>query len=182
MARIRKESRDKLKQLVQDSLKQNHFYEALSDMVCPLDPALHCRRIHVDKCKTMDSKMRPLWTVFENGDPIGSDIYFIFKHGDDLRQDMLTLQMIRIMDRLWKQSGLDLRMNPYGCISTGNRSGLIEVVLNGDTVANILREKGGSKMTSCLKKGSLYAWLKGNYFNFFQNSDLVKVFLKFEFG
>jgi hypothetical protein len=57
----------------------------------------------------MDSKMRPLWIVFENDDPYGDDIYIIFKNGDDLRQDMLTLQMIRIMDKLWKNEGLDLR-------------------------------------------------------------------------
>jgi hypothetical protein len=57
----------------------------------------------------MDSKMRPLWIVFENDDPYGDDIYMIFKNGDDLRQDMLTLQMIRIMDKLWKNEGLDLR-------------------------------------------------------------------------
>ena len=57
----------------------------------------------------MDSKMRPLWIVFENDDPYGDDVYLIFKNGDDLRQDMLTLQMIRIMDKLWKKEGLDLR-------------------------------------------------------------------------
>lgn len=53
--------------------------------------------------------MRPLWIVFQNSDKLGHDIYLIFKNGDDLRQDMLTLQMLRIMDRIWKREGLDLR-------------------------------------------------------------------------
>lgn len=161
MARQKKENRERLKLIVQDSLRQNHFQEALSDLLCPLDPALRCSRIRVEKCKTMDSKMKPLWAVFENDDTSGSDIYFIFKNGDDLRQDMLTLQIIRIMDRLWKEAGLDLRMNPYGCISTGNRVGLIEVVLNADTIANIQKEKGTTKVTATFEKGSLLAWLKG---------------------
>ena len=33
-----------------------------------------------------------------------------FQVGDDLRQDMLTLQMIRVMDRLWLKGSLDLRI------------------------------------------------------------------------
>lgn len=94
MARQRKEGRERLKLLVQESLRQNHCSEALSNVLCPLDPALHCRRLIVERCKTMDSKMKPLWAVFENDDQSGGDIYFIFKHGDDLRQDMLTLQMV----------------------------------------------------------------------------------------
>lgn len=57
----------------------------------------------------MDSKARPLWLVFENEDVFGEDIHIIFKNGDDLRQDMLTLQMLRIMDNLWKLHGLDFR-------------------------------------------------------------------------
>ena len=96
MARQRRENRDKLKLIVQESLKQNHCFEALSDVLCPLDPALHCKAVNVAKCKTMDSKMKPLWVLFENDDSYGNDINFIFKNGDDLRQDMLTLQMIRI--------------------------------------------------------------------------------------
>lgn len=95
--------------------------------------------------------MRPLWLVFENADPFGDDIYLILKHGDDLRQDMLTLQMLRIMDKLWKKEGLDLRMNPYGCISTENRVGMIEVVLNAETIANIQKEKGTFSATAAFR-------------------------------
>lgn len=103
--------------------------------------------------------MRPLWIVFENADMHGDDIYIILKNGDDLRQDMLTLQMIRIMDKLWKNEGLDLRMSPYGCISTEHRVGMIEIVLNAETIANIQKEKA-MVVTSAFRKGSLLAWLK----------------------
>lgn len=47
------------------------------------------------------------------------------------------------------------RMNPYQCISTDNRVGMIEVVLNAETIANIQKEKGMFSATSAFKKGSL---------------------------
>jgi len=47
------------------------------------------------------------------------------------------------------------RMNPYGCISTEHRIGLIEVVLNAETIANIQKEKGMFSATSAFRKGSL---------------------------
>lgn len=73
---------------------------------------------------------------------------------------MLTLQMISIMDKLWKKEGLDLRMSPYRCISLEHKVGLIEVVLNADTIANIQKEFSKSRAMSAFKKGSLLAWLK----------------------
>ena len=38
----------------------------------------------------------------------------------DLRQDMLTLQVIRIMDSIWQSEGMDLRMVPYNVLATGH--------------------------------------------------------------
>lgn len=155
-----RKDKEKAKNFLQETLSEPHCFEALSCVQSPLDPSFRCKRVRMEKCRVMDSKMRPLWVVFENDDVYGDDIYIIFKYGDDLRQDMLTLQMIRIMDRLWKNEGLDLRMNPYGCISTDNRVGLIEVVLNAETIANIQKEKGMFSATSAFRKGSLLAWLK----------------------
>ena len=34
-----------------------------------------------------------------------NDIRIMFKKGDDLRQDRLTLQLLAVMDRLWKEAG-----------------------------------------------------------------------------
>ncbi|XP_066998274.1 phosphatidylinositol 4,5-bisphosphate 3-kinase catalytic subunit delta isoform [Anabrus simplex] len=161
MVRQRKD-KEKARAYLQDQLEQKYVSDAISRVLSPLDPSYRCKRIRADKCRVMDSKMRPLWLVFENDDPYGDDIYIIFKNGDDLRQDMLTLQMLRIMDKLWKNEGLDLRMNPYGCISTEHRVGLIEVVLNAETIANIQKEKGMFSATAAFRKGSLLAWLKDN--------------------
>lgn len=44
----------------------------------------------VEKCKFMDSKMKPLWLVFGNGDVYGEDIYLIFKNGDGGRRFSVT--------------------------------------------------------------------------------------------
>ncbi|XP_071445759.1 phosphatidylinositol 4,5-bisphosphate 3-kinase catalytic subunit delta isoform [Hetaerina americana] len=156
----RGEGKEKTKAFLQEYLTQPHCMEAFSNVLCPLDPSFRCKKIKPEKCKVMDSKKRPLWIVFENDDQHADDIYVIFKNGDDLRQDMLTLQMIRIMDKLWKNEGLDLRMNPYGCISTDHRLGMIEVVLHAETIANIQKEKGKFSATSAFKKGSLLTWLK----------------------
>ncbi|XP_043477506.1 phosphatidylinositol 4,5-bisphosphate 3-kinase catalytic subunit delta isoform [Leptopilina heterotoma] len=158
--KLRGKDRKAVLQAFQDFIQEPHCQDTLLNVLNPLDPVFKWNRIKIEKCRVMDSKRRPLWLVFENIDPFGDDIYLILKYGDDLRQDMLTLQMLRIMDKLWKREGLDLRMNPYGCISTENRMGLIEVVHNAETIANIQKVKGIFSATAAFKRGSLLAWLK----------------------
>lgn len=46
-------------------------------------------------------------------------------------------------------------MNPYNCISLADRAGMIEVVLNAETIANIQKDKGVFSATSPFRKGSI---------------------------
>ncbi|ETO25501.1 Phosphatidylinositol 3- and 4-kinase family protein, partial [Reticulomyxa filosa] len=70
------------------------------------------------------------------------DAQVLFKSGDDLRQDILTLQMLYIMDELWLRKNLDLRMKPYGVIATAENVGLVELILNCKTANDIHTDAG----------------------------------------
>ncbi|XP_070260136.1 phosphatidylinositol 4,5-bisphosphate 3-kinase catalytic subunit delta isoform isoform X2 [Myotis yumanensis] len=156
-----KSPKPQTKELMHLCMRQETYLEALSHLQSPLDPRILLAEVCVEQCTFMDSKMKPLWVMYSNEEAGGDgSVGIIFKNGDDLRQDMLTLQMIQLMDILWKQEGLDLRMTPYGCLSTGDRTGLIEVVLHSDTIANIQLNKSNMAATAAFNKDALLNWLK----------------------
>ncbi|XP_044523653.1 phosphatidylinositol 4,5-bisphosphate 3-kinase catalytic subunit delta isoform [Gracilinanus agilis] len=158
-----KTTKPQTKELMHVCMRQETYLEALSNVQSPLNPSTLLSEVCVEQCTFMDSKMKPLWIVYSNEEAGGgadSHVGIIFKNGDDLRQDMLTLQMIQLMDVLWKQEGLDLRMTPYGCLSTGDRTGLIEVVSHSDTIANIQLNKSNMAATAAFNKDALLNWLK----------------------
>ncbi|XP_056329226.1 phosphatidylinositol 4,5-bisphosphate 3-kinase catalytic subunit beta isoform [Danio aesculapii] len=149
-----------LKEAMMSCLRQTGFIETLSDLHSPLDPNILLAGVSVEKCKYMDSKMKPLWIVYNNKLLGGDTVGIIFKNGDDLRQDMLTLQILRLMDLLWKEANLDLRIVPYGCLATGDHSGLIEVVSSADTIANIQKTSSNMAAAAAFNKDALLNWLK----------------------
>ncbi|EQC35065.1 hypothetical protein, variant [Saprolegnia diclina VS20] len=108
----------------------------------PIDPRVEVGKLIVSKCKVMSSAKLPLYLVFENAEAGGDPITVIFKSGDDVRQDSLTLQLIRVMDELWRERGLDLAMEPYKCVATGPMTGILQVVLNSITTADIHKRIG----------------------------------------
>jgi hypothetical protein len=148
---------ERLAQLRGDLQRVSDTLLAREPIDSTLDPRTRLGALRVDKCKYMDSKKLPLWLVFTNASG-GDDVYIIFKAGDDLRQDMLTLQMIRLMDKLWSGDNLDLQMSPYGCVATGDEIGMIEVVLNSETTAKITAAAGG--VTAAFRSDPLLKWME----------------------
>ena len=85
--------------------------------------------------------------------------YAIYKVGDDLRQDQLTLQMIRVMDKLWLKDGLDMKMITFKCVPTGDKQGLVEMVTEAKTLKDI-QVSGGRGVTGSFKDTPVADWLK----------------------
>jgi len=137
-----KEYQNELEKLNRD------YFTKIQHFQIPLNPKLEASTLIIEKCRYMSSKKVPLWLVFNNADTEAPPIYVLFKSGDDLRQDILTLQVLRMMDKIWLLDDLDMRLKPYRCIATGVNDegegvGMIEIVLNSDTTSGIQLKYGG---------------------------------------
>eukprot|EP01114_Cavostelium_apophysatum_P013074 TRINITY_DN3086_c0_g2_i3.p1 TRINITY_DN3086_c0_g2~~TRINITY_DN3086_c0_g2_i3.p1 ORF type:complete len:907 (-),score=190.32 TRINITY_DN3086_c0_g2_i3:425-3145(-) len=125
-----------------------------ASIVIPIDPTIRLHWLIGEKCSFFDSKTLPMLLVFEGEEK--SEHQIIYKAGDDLRQDILIIQMLSIMDKLWKEEGLDLAMTHYRIITTGHNTGLIEVV-NAFTIFSIQMAQGGA--TAAFSTKYLHNWL-----------------------
>nr|XP_016848755.1 PREDICTED: phosphatidylinositol 4-phosphate 3-kinase C2 domain-containing subunit beta isoform X2 [Anolis carolinensis] len=133
------------------------FFNVNGSCRLPLSPSLLVKGIVPRDCSYFNSNAVPLKLSFQNVDPLGENIRVIFKCGDDLRQDMLTLQMIRIMNKIWVQEGLDMRMVIFRCFSTGRGRGMVEMIPNAETLRKIQVEHG---VTGSFKDRPLADWLQ----------------------
>uniref|UniRef100_A0A1B0A2K1 phosphatidylinositol 3-kinase n=1 Tax=Glossina pallidipes TaxID=7398 RepID=A0A1B0A2K1_GLOPL len=120
----------------------------------PLGPELEIIGVNVRSCSYFNSNTLPLKISF-----IGSDhelLPAIFKAGDDLQQDMLTIQLIRVMNKMWLAEGLDLKIVTFNCVPTGYKKGMIELVSGAETLRKIQVEYG---LTGSFKDRPIAEWL-----------------------
>jgi len=129
----------------------------------PLNFKMRVKCFVVEKCRTMKSKKKPLWLVFKNADDNGEDVVVMFKKGDDLRQDILTLQLFRIMHNLWFENKIKVKMSLYNVISTGFNQGMLEIVKDSVTLAQVHKLYGGA--FASLTQKPLKNWMESNCVN-----------------
>ena len=158
----------------QDKNKRNeHFREKLLQLkdighgqkshlpevfIYPHDIRLKSSAFDISSCKVFSSKKSPLYIQSFGVDQASLPCMVMFKLGDDLRQDILTLQLIEVIDHWWLIAGIDFKMKPYRVISTKDQIGFVEIVKQSDTVEAIHKKYGGS--LGALDKNTIKKYLE----------------------
>uniref|UniRef100_A0A8R1TLU1 Phosphatidylinositol 3-kinase catalytic subunit type 3 n=2 Tax=Onchocerca TaxID=6281 RepID=A0A8R1TLU1_ONCVO len=108
------------------SLREQHDLLNLCGLPLPLDPTIRVNALLSDTATLFNSNLMPMKLTFKTEN--GGNYVTIFKRGDDLRQDQLIIQMIRLMDDLLRADGLDLRLTPYSVLATSTSEGFVQFI------------------------------------------------------
>lgn len=135
----RNKKAERLQQLLADPDAFKFNFTNFEPMPFPLDPNVTIKGIVAKKASLFKSALMPSKLTFLTTE--GMEYEAIFKHGDDLRQDQLILQMITLMDKLLRRENLDLKLTPYKVLATSSKHGFLQFI-ESVTVAEALATEG----------------------------------------
>uniref|UniRef100_A0A6B2EGU4 Phosphatidylinositol 3-kinase catalytic subunit type 3 n=1 Tax=Phlebotomus kandelakii TaxID=1109342 RepID=A0A6B2EGU4_9DIPT len=136
----RKKKTEKFQQLLADTDAFKINFASFEARPFPLDPEVFIKGIVFQNVTLFKSALMPAKLTFIT--TTNEDYVAIFKHGDDLRQDQLILQMITLMDKLLRRENLDLKLTPYRVLATSARHGFMQYI-DSITVADVIANEGG---------------------------------------
>lgn len=135
----REKKTKKFQQLLSDSDEFKINFTSFEPRPLPLDPEIFIKGIVASKVSLFKSALMPSKLTFLT--TTDKEYVAIFKHGDDLRQDQLILQMITLMDKLLRKENLDLKLTPYRVLATSTKHGFMQYI-DSITVAEAIASEG----------------------------------------
>ena len=98
-------------------------------MVSVVSPELGEQEIYIDKISIKDSSTRPTLIPCDKSS-------VLFKR-DDIRKDYIIICIIRLMEKILKDNGLDINIVTYNVQPTSENEGFISIVENCETLYGI---------------------------------------------
>ncbi|MCQ2818302.1 MAG: hypothetical protein MJ252_13630 [archaeon] len=134
-----KKGLDAATKAVKDKLNKWNTQPRTCNFELPVHPSYYVTTFQTDSVKVFDSKMVPIRLPLVSSD--GKIVAIMFKIGDDLRQDVLTLQLFKIMDNMWLENDLDLKINTYEVCPISLKSGVRIILIFNFSLWNFVKQK-----------------------------------------
>lgn len=138
----------------------------------PLNPRVYVKGINSKGAHIFKSNKSPLklpfivdaeMTKLRGGiEYENKEFIVIVKHGDDLRQDQLILQMEALMDTLLKKDLMDLKLTPYHVVATSPIDGMVEFIPS-DGMGDIIKDGTLRDYLSKMNGGSIPTQVMNNF-------------------
>ena len=124
----------------------------------PMDPSYICYKL-TDNMTIITMDVTQLLLTFKTGkDEESPERKIMLRIGNDLRQDVLAIQMLRIMDKLWLDNDLDLKLITFKICPTEIYAGYIEFVY----FSELYKIQNSSGVIGVLDKEVIIKFLRGS--------------------
>jgi phosphatidylinositol-4,5-bisphosphate 3-kinase/phosphatidylinositol-4-phosphate 3-kinase len=130
----------------------NNFNESLNkennEISLPLNFKYRINKIDLENCKILlkDSKHIQLIINLKNVDPLGDDFLINYYNDQDIRMNLVTMQLFNVLHTIWCENNLRLKMSLYNVMTTSRNKGLIQLIPDSQIFDEMpIKEKAGGK-------------------------------------
>ena len=110
----------------------------------PINFKYRIKNIDADKCKVVvkNGKQVKLIISFKNSDKLGDELIVNYYDDQDIRTNLMTLQLFNIIHTIWCENNLKLKMPLYEVMTTGRNRGMIKLMPQSVSYGTIYSSRG----------------------------------------
>ena len=124
----------------------------------PLDPSCICYKLTSNENIVANNMTNSIISFLTGKSKESPERKIVLRIGNDLRQDVLAIQMLKIMDKLWLDNNLDLKLITFKILPTEIFAGYIEFV----KYSELYKIQNSSGVISVLDKEFIIKYLRGS--------------------
>ena len=164
----KEEQKEKIQKFLSENIKEEDELKDLNDNNNIIDDFEIFSNINEDLKNVFGKPMETIENEIKQNSPYKNLksyklINFIAKADDDLRQELLAIQLIKYFNKIFKKENIQLTLHPYEILITSSSSGLLEFLQNTSSI-------DGIKKKMVTKSKSLYLFYKQYFKGHFEEA------------
>ena len=115
----------------------------IGEISLPLNFKYRIKNINPNKCSVVIKNGNHVKLIinFKNSDKYGDDLLVSYYNDQDIRTNLITMQLYNIVHTIWCENKIKIKMSLYDVMTTGRNKGLIQIIPDSKPFFDIYQEK-----------------------------------------